>query len=502
MKRAVEIAKKIRDIATFSNLKELFFGERSSVKGKVFKNFAWLLTSNFASRFIRALIIIYAARVLGAEGYGVFSYVLGLAGFFTFFKNVGIDSILTREVAKNPEKQHNYFSTAFWMEVILVLITVLIVIFIAPFFSKIQAAVALLPLAAVVLAFDDLRDFFFGFFRGKEKMELEAITMLVANVSIAAFGFFALYYFKTPFAFLVSYASASVLGAVVAAILLKPHVSGIVSNFERGLIKPIAISAFPIAISGLTGTFLFSIDIVMLGWWRTPYEIGLYSAAQKVVGVLAIFSGLIGTATFPVISRFVHTEIDRARKIFESSAKAIFLISVPFVIGGIVLSESLMNFIFGSAYLSAAPAFSVLIISILGIHPLAVFTLLIFALDKQAKVIKYIIASSLCNAAFSFLLIPKFGIMGAAISIVITSFFYIALVWRFAKTLLDFQIMPGLKKIAASSVLMGIIAFAFQALGMHVLLNVVLSGSLYLLLLYVFRESSIEQILSIVRERT
>lgn len=497
--KAKGIAKKIRKVATLSNLKELFFGERSTTKGKVFKNLAWLLTSNFTSRFIRAAIVIYAARVLGAEGYGIFSYVLGLAGFFTFFKNVGIDSILTREVAKNPEKQHNYFSTAFWMEVALVLVTVFIVIFVAPFFSKIQAAVSLLPIAAIVLAFDDFRDFFFGFFRGKEKMELEAIVMVITNVSIAIFGYLALHYFKTPTAFLISYAAASMLSAVVGFILLKPFIGNIVRNFEKGLVKPIFMSALPIAMNGLTGMFLFSIDMVILGWWRTPYEIGLYSAAQKVVGILTIFSGLISTTTFPVLSRLIYTEVDSARNVFQGALRAIFLVGIPLVIGGIVLSKSLMGFIFGSPYLGAASVFSILLLSIFGMHPLSMFVQLILAFDKQAKMFWYVVGSAVCNTVLSILLIPRFGIQGAAIAIVVTSFIYLGLLWRFSKTFFDFEIIPKLGKIVTSAILMGIIAAVFQMAGMHVLLNMALSGLLYFFTLYLLREDSIEQILSIVR---
>lgn len=500
--RVKGIAKKIQKVATFSNLKELFFGERSTVKGRVLKNFVWLLTSNFASRFIRAAIVIYAARVLGAEGYGIFSYVLGLAGFFTFFKNVGVDSILTREVAKHPEKQHNYFSTAFWIEVVLVLVTILLVVFVAPFFSKIPAAVSLLPLAAIILAFDDFRDFFFGYFRGKEKMELEAIVTIVSNLSIAGFGLISLLYFKTPLSFLIAYAAASILGTAVAAVLLKPHVSGIVRNFEKGLVKPIFVSALPMAMGALSGMFLFSIDMVILGWWRTPYEIGLYSAAQKTVGILAIASGLIGTSTFPALSRFVHTELDRARNVFESSARAIFLLSIPFVVGGIVLSKPIMSLLFGSAYLSAASVFSILIISILGVHPLVVFVNLIFAFDKQIKIVKYVILASLCNALFSVLLIPRFGIEGAAISIVVTSFVYVGLLWHLAKTLLHFEIVPKLGKMVVSATAMGVIAFILNWFGIYVLWNIAISGLFYFVLLYILREDSLEQVLSIVRART
>ncbi len=500
--RARGIAKKIQKVATFSNLKELFFGERSTEKGRAFKNFAWLFTSNFASRFIRAAMVIYAARVLGAEGYGIFSYVLGLAGFFTFFKNVGVDSILTREVAKHPEKQHNYFSTAFWIEVVLVLITIFLVIFVAPLFSKINAAISLLPFAALILAFDDFRDFFFGFFRGKERMELEAIVTIVVNISLVFFGFFALYYFKTPLAFIISYVLASALSTVVGFILLRPFVGNVVRNFEKGLVKPILMSSLPIAINGLAGMFLFSIDMVVLGWWRTPYEIGLYSAAQKVVGILILFSSLVATTTFPILSRLIHSDIKKAEKVFEEAVRVIFLVGIPLMLGGIVLSTQLMNLIFGSAYLGAAPAFSILLLSILGMHPMTMFIQLVLAFDKQAKIVWYVVTASVSNALLSFLLVPRFGIGGAAVSIVITSFIYIGLLWRFAKTLLHFEIVPKLGKMVVSALAMGVVAFILNWFGVYVLWNIVISGLFYFALLYVLREDSLEQVLSIVRART
>ncbi|PIY59464.1 flippase, partial [Candidatus Wolfebacteria bacterium CG_4_10_14_0_8_um_filter_37_11] len=48
------------------------------------------------SRLIRAAIIIYAARVLGAAEYGIFSYVLSFAGFFTIFADLGVSPLMTR----------------------------------------------------------------------------------------------------------------------------------------------------------------------------------------------------------------------------------------------------------------------------------------------------------------------------------------------------------------------------------------------------------------------
>ena len=77
-----------------------FLFENKTAKQTVAKNTVWLSISNFGGRLFKAAIIIYAARMLGAAGYGVFSYAVTLAGFFTLFVDPGINSVLIREGAK------------------------------------------------------------------------------------------------------------------------------------------------------------------------------------------------------------------------------------------------------------------------------------------------------------------------------------------------------------------------------------------------------------------
>ncbi|MEK7574274.1 MAG: oligosaccharide flippase family protein, partial [Patescibacteria group bacterium] len=64
-----------------SKLKNFLF-QNLTPRQTVAKNIFWLSLSQIGSRFFRAIIIIYAARVLGAAEYGIFAYVLAFAGFF------------------------------------------------------------------------------------------------------------------------------------------------------------------------------------------------------------------------------------------------------------------------------------------------------------------------------------------------------------------------------------------------------------------------------------
>ena len=158
-----------------------FLFQNTSARQTAIKNTFWLAAGQMGSRLFRAVIIIYAARVLGVAEYGVFAYVLGIAGFFTIFADMGINTVLTRETSRNPKEAPNYFATSLSIKVILLILTGVIVIFAAPYISNIEIAKNLILLAALLIIVDGLRDFSSAFFRGKEKMELEALLTITSN---------------------------------------------------------------------------------------------------------------------------------------------------------------------------------------------------------------------------------------------------------------------------------------------------------------------------------
>jgi len=76
--------------------------ENRNFRQTIMKNTFWLTVSNVLGRVIKAVLIIFAARILGVASYGIFSYALSLAAFFTIFSDIGLGPILTKKTAKKP----------------------------------------------------------------------------------------------------------------------------------------------------------------------------------------------------------------------------------------------------------------------------------------------------------------------------------------------------------------------------------------------------------------
>lgn len=482
-----------------AKFKKIFF-ENSTLKATIFKNFMWLATSNVASRAIKAGLTIYAARVLGAAGYGVVSYALGLAGFFTFIKNVGVDVILTREVAKKPQEQHFYFSTTVVIEAGLLLITAILLLFVAPVFGKIPEAVVLLPFITIMIVADDIRDLFVAFFRGKEQMELEALVVVVGNIAVAVFGFFALFISPTPLSLVIAYVCASLAGVLAAIFFVRGLLLQLRKNFQKSLVVPILRSSLPIVLSGMAGVFMYNVDVIMLGWWRTAEEIGWYSAAQRLVGITSVLSTLVATATFPALARLVHEgALERLQNLLRNILKMNFLIVVPVVVGGVVLSVPLVNFFFGSTYANAALPLSIYIFSLLANYQSALLITIIYAFDKQVSTIWYSAITSTVNVLLSFWLIRSYGIVGAAITGVIVSFLFVGMLWRKAASLTVFRVPSSVVRFAVAAGGMGFVAFTLLQTGMHVLLVIGCSIVLYFVFLELLGERLRKEIRSFFR---
>lgn len=475
-----------------------FLLQNRGTRQTVAKNIFWLSASQLGSRLIRGLIIIYAARILGAAEYGIFSYALGLAGFFTVFSDIGVGQIMTREAAKNPVARSYYFATAFWIKSGLLIFAALLIIFVAPYFSKIKGVEIIIPFVALLVTFDGLREFALSFFRALEKMEWEAFITIITNLIITASGFLVLYFSSTSRILIMTYTASVGLGAILAIIIIRQEFSRVLSHLKPELIKPLIKSSVPIAFSSALGAFMLNTDFVMLGWWQNAQAIGYYSAGQKIVQLLYTLPAIIASAIFPTLARLIGAkDNEKIRALMEKSLSLAFLISIPMFIGGVILATPIIKLIYGQAYIPAIGAFQALLVTVLIVFPGVLMGNAAIAYDKQKQITKYLFLAVISNIVFNAILIPVYGIVGSAYSTIIALTLDVGLVWLLLKKINNFYIFYHLKKIVTAAVIMGILSFFLDKIGVNVIFNIIISAVIYFGILYLIKEKILEEIKSI-----
>ena len=477
----------------FEKIKQFLF-KNTTTKQTVAKNTIWLSISNFGGRLIKAGVIIYAARLLGTSGYGVFSYAITLAGFLTLFMDPGINGILMRDVSRaGEEEQKKIFGTMLVIKIILLIIGVAVIIFIAPLFSTLPGAKLLLPIVALVLAFDTLREFFFSLIRAMEKMQWEAGIFLLTNLGIMIFGFIFLYLSATAQSFTWGYVAGDAIGTIATLIVLKNYFKDIFSYFSGELVLPTLKAAWPFAISGTLGMLFTNTDILIISWMRTASDVGIYSAAIRVIQTLYLVPGIIQFSTLPVLARFAKTDNAKFRTVLERTLAIVFMASIPLSIGGIVFGTSIMGIVFGAPYEAGGLSFKILIATLVFDFAASIIINALFAYDHQKSLVISSGLGGVVNVGFDLLLIPHFGIVGSAVATLIAQIVNNGYLWYAMKKINYFSVLGRLTKMVSAGAIMGIAGVAFVLAGMNMFVNILACIIIYFISLKLFKEPLIKE---------
>ncbi|MBI3589563.1 MAG: flippase [Candidatus Liptonbacteria bacterium] len=467
----------------------------------VAKNTFWLTVSNLGGRLIKAGIIIYSARILGAAEWGLFSYVVSFAVLITIFTDLGIGPILTREASRtdDPVKKSQIISTAFFLKLALLAVGILVVIFVAPHFTTIKEARPLFPIVALIIVFDTLQNFGFSMTRALEKMELEATFYLLTNMAIVVFGFLTLHFYPTVKFFAYAYAAGIGIGAFATLFYLRKYLGNLFSYFQKKLIKPILGAAWPFAISGLLGVLMINTDILLIGYFLAAEKVGIYSAADRPIQLLYLLPAILATSVFPTFSRLANRDSEKMKRVLEKILSLASLISIPIALGGIVLGGDIIRIVFGSAYTQAVPSFRILVATLSINFTASILTNAIFAYNRQKDLIKFTALGGITNVILDLILIPRFGIVGSAWATLLAQVIGNFYIWNKMRQINSFSVLPKIKKVVLAAIIMALAVFGMHRLGVNLFINLGLGVGIYFLLLYAMKESLLKEFKLILR---
>jgi O-antigen/teichoic acid export membrane protein len=477
----------------WTSIKEMLFSN-SSIRQTVAKNTFWLTAGNLTGRLIKAALIIYVARVLGAAGYGVFSYAVSLAGFFSLFSDIGITGILIREGARNPKALPEYLATSFGIKAGLLLITNIAILTIAPFFAgNVPEVLPLIPVAALLITFDSIRELAFAVVRSKEKMQTEAGISIITNVAITILGIGAIFFFDaTPMSLMIGYTLGSVVGTIAAYWIVREDLQNPFKYFRKKLVMPMIMEGLPFGLMGLLGSLMLNIDTLMVGWLTSAADaaktLGIYAAAQRPVQVLYIVPSILSVVFFPALARLATLDKARFRNLLENALSLSFLIAIPLVVGGLILGSDLMLMLFGPEYISGTATFKVLLFTLMVVYSGGFIANAVLAFDSQKSFWLYLALGLISNIVLDFILIPLFGIFGSALATVAAQILANAVIWRKLKSIQEFEVLRHLPKMIFAGIGMGVVVLALSLTSLPVLAMVAIGAAAYVLLLYILKE--------------
>ena len=382
---------------------------------RILANTGYRLVADLGGKLASIVLFVAMARKLGESAFGVFSFALALVVLVTALANFGQDRIVTREVARDPERVGRYFFNTLALQLLVALPALALVTAVLTLVgesSTTRLVVVLLGFAVIV---ELLTATCYAVFQAFERMEFVPIGLLTQRFFTAAVGIALLANGASVVGVAAVFLGGSVLSFSVSLLLLLRKVARPAIAVDPRSWWPLMRAAIPLGIAGVLGSLLFRIDTVMLAGFEPKDVVGSYGAAYRLYESTLFLSWSVGAAVYPVYARLTLRTTPSVRVVYDGSVKLVSALTLPVAVGAAVLGPSVVKILYGSDYAEAGPALQLLAPAI-ATFPIAYVTgYLLVSQDRPLAMTLVYAIVTVENILANFVLIPAFSLKGAAV---------------------------------------------------------------------------------------
>ena len=388
--------------------------------GRIAKNYSYNLMYQLFVIIVPIVTTPYLARVLGGEGVGTYSYIHSMSVIISTIVLLGIYNYGNRQIAY-ARGDENKLSTVFWQIIsarILIAIIGTIVYFLIILWMGKFVSLFIIYYSYLLACFVDCTWLFVGVEDMKWAVIKNTLTKVLTIIGI--FGFvknetdLPVYVFIQGFSVLVSNLLAY---SQIYRYVGIPHID--FSNIKKDLHGSILLFLPSIA----TTVYLQCDKIMIELMTGVTNNVGIYDYAEKIVTIPLTFITVLNTVMMPrIANEFINGKKDNISFLLNKAVIFAIFISCPMTLGNIAIADKLIPWYLGSEFISTASVIKciapiIIINSLGGVANNQYFT----ATNQISILIKSQFIGMLGNIIINAILIPYYGIYGAAIATVCTS---------------------------------------------------------------------------------
>lgn len=449
---------------------------------------------------LKGLIVLpIITKLLGAESYGIWSQIGVTVSFLVPLALLGLPGALIRFLAAEKDKksiQEGVYSSFFLVLSLTLVIALLLIVFIQPLSRFYQFQPILIAIMAFIVLFD-------------------ALHLIILNTLVA---------FReiTKYIFFVAFLNIGEIGLIVASLMLGYGLLGAVASLliirviiflilfliifkkigfklpDFSRMKDYLRFGLPGVGSSISYWVVTSSDRYLVGYFLGVLFVGYYSPAYTIGNLLNLFIYPLAFILPVVLAKlFDENKINEVKLYLKYSLKYLLMLMIPAVFGSSFLAKQILE-IFSTKEIAdngyAVVPFVALSILFYGAYTIFVQ---IIILSKKTKIMGIVwLIAAIINFGLNFVLIPKFGIVGAALTTLLAYSFSLIAIRHFAFKEIRFETdWNFILKSVIASILMVLFVGWINPQGLSgTLISIALAAIIYAVLIFLFRGFSPQEI--------
>jgi len=414
---------------------------KSETFKKYFKNTSWLLGEKIFRVLLSFFVSILVIRYLGPDDFGLLSYAISFYGLFTALSVLGLESISIRELVKHPDRRDKLLGSVFGLRFLGGIITLAIIIIVLLSTGEsydTSLLIIIISISAIFQSFSVV-DYYF-----RSKVEARySVYVLSSSVLISSLIKLLMVYWKAPLIYFAIIFSFEFLIAAIGFITVykKREMKLSKWKFDKLLSVELLKDSWPLILTGLVVSIYMKIDQVMIKNMLNNEQVGYYAAAVRLSEAWYFIPIAITNSLFPAIvhAKNISEEFynNRMQKLYDILAWLSIAIALPVSF----FSKEIIQILLGNIYSPSAPILTIYIWA--GVAVFLGIASSQYLINENYTKLSFFrtFIGMIINVILNFILIPVYGIAGAAVATLISYTVAVYSIFLFPRTRRQFIMM-------------------------------------------------------------
>lgn len=397
----------------------------SSMGRTIARNATVLMASQIITWVLALALAVVVPRYLGPAGAGQLHLAGSLWAIVSLAISFGMDTLLTKEIAKHPQKAGAFVGTSLGIRALFYLIGLGGLLAYTQLAGYSVTVTTLIGLFGVANIFWQIARTSRAALSGLERMEYSSLADIVSKA------------FNTTAVILLLLLGQDIL--LIAAVAIGTalisssiqfnafrHLNPTPIQFNGQLSRQMPVSAFPFLLTRIAREIYIQVDVVVISLLVSEDALGWYGAADVLFGTLLFIPTVFVTAIFPALSRLYAQTPDAVSKVTARSFNLLLLSAIPIGFGLVVLATPLTTLLFGEEFANAGPVLAVFGIVLIFTYLNMLLGQFLVATNRQNRLTVLTVIAIILTIPLDFILIPycqaQFGngAIGGALAFVFT----------------------------------------------------------------------------------
>lgn len=457
--------------------------EQKENPGSVARNTLVLATLRFVMPALSVALVLAMSRFLGPEGLGRYTLAFTYLYVINAIAPLGLATVVTREGARNRAALPGILHNAMTLGTVASVGLTFLMLGCSQFLQydpDTRLALAIVSLSVLPCTIGALQE---AALIATERMGHIAVVNAIeytVKVGTAAALLWAGYGLNTV---LVCAVVGKMIGCATAAYLLARNGISTRLDYDRNIFRQLLGWAPTFLLIGVFATLYWRIDVFMLSALKTVEDVGLYSAAWRILELAMVLPQSLCLALYPQMAASFENNRDRMQSIGQVAMRYAFAISLPTALCGTILAKPILELLYSSHFGAAAVTLQVLLWSFVPYGIVRYHAYLLVAASRQRVDLLLNICMAGVNVLLNLLLIPRYSHLGAATATLLSIGLYGILQYAYLRRHLPRLAAPVLPPtiVVVGSLLAGATAWATRGLGLTIAIASV--GLVYLSIL-------------------